>query len=47
MFKAWCEEAMHKKRCSLGSEVGFGSLEEQEYFLQGSVFQNQGLVEEI
>ena len=47
MFEVWCEEAMHKSRCPLGSEASFGSLEKQEYFFEGNMLQNQGVIEEI
>ena len=42
MFKAWCKEVVHKRRCSFGSEADLGGLEEQESCLKGSLFQNQG-----
>ena len=38
---------MNKKRYSLGSKVGFGSLEEQEPFIEGKVFQNQRSTETV
>ena len=47
MFQAWSKKAMHKRRHSFGSKAIFVSLEEEENFLEGDVFPNQGLIEEV
>ena len=47
MLKAWRTETMHKRTFSFGSEASFGSLEKQEYCIEGVMLKDQGVVKKV